>query len=87
MPRPYECARCRAEFLVEVSEIELDTVLDADRVDACPGCGQRVGTGPVTCRRCAATFDARLPHWHVQCNLCDTPCPACGERYLSLCVC
>ena len=87
METPYGCLKCGKGFAIEVAESELRSSLDPVRTDACPECGQRVGTGPVQCRDCGARFVLRFPHWHVHCDLASGQCPACGTTYKSLCFC
>lgn len=83
----YSCLNCEQRFPIDVSASEWESRLESNRNDACPGCGQRVGTGPVVCRSCQASFELHFPHWHVHCDLATGRCPACGAELVSLCIC
>ena len=83
----YHCADCKNVFSISVTEHELRTSLDSTRTDQCPHCGQKVGSGHVTCRECGVRFVVALGHWHVHCDLAGDDCPNCGSRYESLCIC
>lgn len=83
----YACMKCDHRFGIDITESESRSRLAEDRTDACPECNQRVGTGPVRCEGCGATFMLGFPHWHVHCDLAGGDCPACGARYVSLCIC
>src|SRR5262245_14379519 len=87
METRYGCLKCGKEFAIEVTEAEQGSSLESARVDACPECSQRVGTGPVRCRNCGATFVLAFPHWHAHCDLAGGDCPECGTRHQCLCVC
>jgi DNA-directed RNA polymerase subunit RPC12/RpoP len=87
MTTEYVCLKCRHRFVIEVSDRELASSLEPDRTDACPKCGQPVGSGPVQCRRCGLGFTLAFPHWHVSCDLAGGDCPACATRYTSPCIC
>ena len=83
----YTCLKCSRPFLIEITDAEAASSLDRARTQQCPHCSQRVGIGPVRCRKCGQTFDLELPHWHVSCNLAKGNCPACAFPYVSLCIC
>jgi len=83
----YDCLKCEHRFAIEVTESESRSGLDPQRTDACPKCAQRVGTGAVRCRSCGEVFVLAFPHWHVHCDLARGEFPACGTRYVSLCIC
>ena len=87
MKTDYRCLQCDHRFAIEVTDSESRSSLDAARKDACPKCGRAVGTGPVRCRACGASFALAFPHWHVGCDLAGGDCPACGSRHVSLCIC
>jgi len=87
MTADYACLKCGHRFAIALTEAERLSSLDPDRTDACPACGQQVGTGPVGGTRCGGTFELTFPHWHVHCDLASGACPACGARVQSLCVC
>ena len=87
MKTDYDCLKCNHRFAIDVTEAEPRSSLDPGRSDACPKCGQLVGTGPVRCRGCGAGFVLAFPHWHVHCDLARGECPACGVGYVSSCVC
>jgi DNA-directed RNA polymerase subunit RPC12/RpoP len=86
--RQYDCADCGCRFPVSISEEEeMRTSLRTNRPEQCPRCGQKVGVGNVTCRKCGAIFPVGMPHWHVHCNVAGGTCPKCGDEYVSLCIC
>lgn len=87
MKAEYSCLKCEHRFAIEITESESRSSLVLGRTEACPQCAQLVGTGPVRCRSCGATFVLAFPHWHVHCDLAGGDCPACGARYVSLCIC
>lgn len=83
----YACLKCHRRFAIALTDVERVSRLDVARSDACPACGQQVGTGPVRCRQCGAAFELGFPHWHVSCDVATGECPACGALYQSLCIC
>ena len=83
----YQCLKCDHRFVLEISDSEAASCLDEGRAETCPVCGQRIGTGPVRCRRCGEGFELAFRHWYVQCDVASGECPACHERYQSLCIC
>jgi DNA-directed RNA polymerase subunit RPC12/RpoP len=87
METEYRCLNCEQRFGIVVTEAESASRLEPVRLDECPTCGQRVGTGRVQCRKCGAAFEVAFPHWHVLCDLATGECPACGATYQSLCIC
>lgn len=87
MNADYDCLKCRYRFVIEVTESELRSSLDSSRTDACPRCGQLVGTGPVRCGSCGGEFVLAFQHWHMHCDLAEGDCPACSAPYVSLCIC
>jgi DNA-directed RNA polymerase subunit RPC12/RpoP len=86
MQRSYECADCGRAFPVTISDAETAGSLD-EHAEACPACERRVGWGLVDCRVCGEKSLARLPHWHVRCNVANAACPACGNEIRALCIC
>lgn len=87
MNAEYSCLNCECEFTIEITETEMAGSLDDGRTEACPACGQRIGTGPVRCRQCGGTFELAFRHWHMRCNVASGECPACATRYQALCIC
>jgi DNA-directed RNA polymerase subunit RPC12/RpoP len=83
----YDCADCGHTFPVSIFEDERRSSLRSGRPEQCPACGQRVGTGEVTCRACGTVFPVEMPHWHVHCNVASGTCPKCGAAYVSYCIC
>ena len=83
----YECADCRHRFPVNVSKDEMETFLQEGHTECCPNCGQRVGYGTVSCRKCATNFVVEMVHWHVYCDLARGVCPDCGSEFVSTCIC
>jgi DNA-directed RNA polymerase subunit RPC12/RpoP len=83
----YSCLNCGQHFPITVSATEWESRLESGRVDTCPSCKQRVGTGPVVCRECRSAFEVPFPHWHVHCDLASGTCPVCGAKFESLCIC
>ena len=87
MKADYDCLKCEHRFAIDVSESVLQSSLAPNRTDTCPKCAQRVGTGPISCRSCGATFTLAFPHWHMHCDLARGNCPECVVEHVSMCVC
>lgn len=83
----YDCLQCKHKFVIKITELEQQSCLDPERSDKCPQCAQRVGKGPVQCRKCGGYFEVAIPHWHVQCNLASGTCPICECNYVTACIC
>ena len=62
MKAEYSCMCCRHKVAVEITDRELHGSLKPGHWEACPECGQRVGTGPIQCRSCGKIFVAVFPH-------------------------
>ena len=83
----YRCWDCGQEFSIQLTGSEERGSLAEGHTEACPRCGQTVGMGRVSCRRCQGAFVLTVPHWHVSCDVAWGNCPQCGEAYRSLCIC
>jgi DNA-directed RNA polymerase subunit RPC12/RpoP len=83
----YVCADCGEAFSIEFAHEELETCLDENHTDRCPGCGQQVGRAIVNCQHCRQPFVVDVPHQHVRCQLTRDRCPRCGEQYSVTCIC
>jgi DNA-directed RNA polymerase subunit RPC12/RpoP len=83
----YGCVDCGREFGIELTDEETAGRLTQTHTEKCPGCGQFVGKGQMTCRSCRQRFEVDFPHWHVHCDWATGYCPKCGVEYRSLCIC
>jgi DNA-directed RNA polymerase subunit RPC12/RpoP len=61
----YRCADCQHVFSINVTEDEMETVLNYAHSEKCPSCGQKAGWGYVTCRHCGEKIVVELLHWHI----------------------
>lgn len=83
----YDCLWCERSFQIALSDTEAAAGLNPDRTEECPQCSRRIGSGPALCKKCGQSFELLFPHWHVRCDLANGVCPACANRYVSLCIC
>ena len=80
-PGSYICFDCQNEWEVGFTEHELKFGIDVDRTESCSRCGQRVGWGSGTCKKCGHGMQFSVSHWHNFCCPYSTRiCEACGEE-------